>query len=1186
MAGADEYKIREYLLGRLTEAEEEQVELRLLTEPDFAEEYDILVNEVTDDYIAGKFEGEELKQVEEYFFKSAERRSKLKFALALKQRKTDMVPTKRHKERSFGPYLAIAASLLLLVGGFYVWRVVSSRNEIDKGLAALQSAFRDERPLESRISKFDYAPYVTTRGREPEKIDQDELRRAELTLLDAVKKNPTPAVHHGLGKVYLAKKDFDKAIKEFDEALKGDPKNAQIYNDLGAAWLERGKIDRGKDPGKGMEEMGRSLENLNKALELDSNLLEARFNRALCHEDLMLPQAAQDWRDYLTRDSTSPWAEEARRKLKFLEEEKNRKAQTSEELLRSFRSAYASRDDAAAWVALGPGRTRTGSVIVQRLIDNYLTLATGNRAAEASNELHALEYAGRIEAEKAEDQYTANLSRVYGTATSVQIQNLIQARQLLKSGTDLYNKAEWNEAIRSFSQARDLFSGANDNAEALFAEAWIGYSYLRIPDREKSSETFQRLSKIFEAKSYKSLFAQSLLAEADALGRNEFSRVLEQARKALIVSEQIQDAANAVRCLQAGTSMQLILGNYRDSLSATFRALTLAQSLPADPKLTWPFYHETSLDFYFLDMPTVALQFENEALRLALAAGLPLLTSRSYDRLALLLEGQTKYAEAMNNIEQARAAGQKILDKKSRANIRAHTGLNLGRLYRKIGDPSRAVASIDEALGIYQDLKLDMYKYAAHKEKFLDLMALNDNDAAEAELGTVLSWFENNRKEITEESYRNKFFDTGQNTYELAIDFQISRKTDGWKAFDYAETARARSLLDLVTTGSLVAGEANNPELKVSAEARPLHLQEIQNRLPAQAQLLEYSVLDDKVIIWVVTKDRRNYAQAAISRDELNEKIRKYLRILTRVEPTKPDDLTNLAKELYTKLIAPVEGYLNPALQLCIVPDDKLNFLPFGMLVSPARGKYLLEEYAIETSPSATIFISSSEAAISKPNTGAENALVVGGPQFDRETFASLDDLPAARHEAEEVAKLYGAVPLLGAEATTSRVLKELQNAGVAHFATHAVPDEQTPLLSKLLLSADRGSDYRTHHTVLSFIQAYEVYAMKLPRMRLVVLSACQTGIERAYRGEGAIGLARPFIVAGAPLVIASLWPVESQASADLMISFHKHRKQDHVSSVEALHRAQLEALHNSQSGATRNYDWAAFVAIGGYASF
>ena len=1187
MARADKNSITEYLLGRLNEPDEEQVELRLLTDPEFAEEYDFAVNEIIDDYISGKFSEPERKQVEEYFFKSPQRRNKLKFALALKQRKSEMVTIKGHKERSYKPYLAIAATILLIVGGFSIWRSLPSRNEVDKGLAALQSAFRDERPLEARISGFNYARYVSTRGPGDEKFDRDELALAELTLRLELKRNETPAAHHAFGKVFLAKKDFDGAIKEFDKALQGDPNNAQLYGDLGAAWLEKGKFDLGgKEPGKGTEELGRSLENLNKAMELNPNLLEARFNRALCRQTLMIPKAAEDWRDYLTRDSSSGWAEEARRNLKRLEEEKQKKAQTGEQLLQDFRSAYISRNDVAAWAALRPSRARTGNGIVQRLIDDYLSLTTGQRSSDASNELHALEYAAEVELERTGDRYTADLSRVYGNVDLTELRNLTEARRLLKTGIDLYNKAEWKEAIAYFSQARDLFSHANDPPESLFAEAWIGYSYLRIPDRKKSGETFQRLSTTFGPKGYKSLFAQSLLAEADALGPNKFSKVVGQVKKALVVSEEIQDSANAVRCLGAGTSMQLILGNYRDSLASAFRALTLMESLPPDPKLTWPFYHEASLDFFFLGMPTVALEFENEALRLALSADLPFHISRSYDRLALLLEGQRDYAEALNNIEQARAAGQRILDQKTRANVTAHSALNLGRLLRKSGNPRQAVESIDKALLFYQDPDLEIYKYPAHKEKLLALMALNETEAAEAELSTVLFWFEKFRKEIAEESYRNKFFEIGQSTYEIAVDFQISTRGDGRKAFDYAETARARSLLDLVTTGSLITGEPNNPELKISAETEPLDLSEIQRRLPNETQLLEYAVLDEKVIIWIVTKGQLNYAQVAISRDDLNQKIRNYLGILTSTGPKNPDELISLAKELYEKLIAPVESYLNPALQLCIVPDDNLNFLPFGLLMSPTSGQYLLQGYALQTSASATLFIANSEQASKKATEVAETALVVGDPKFDREKFSQLENLPAARHEATEVANLYGAAPLLGDAAVAASVRTALQRVNVAHFATHAVPDEQSPLLSKLLLAADRGDENPTPHSSAGFIQASEIYAMRLPHTRLVVLSACETGIERAYRGEGAIGLARPFIVAGVPMVVATLWPVESEASADFMISFHKHRKQDRVSTVEALHRAQLEALQKSQSSAQPNYDWAAFIAIGGYANF
>ena len=154
-----------------------------------------------------------------------------------------------------------------------------------------------------------------------------------------------------------------------------------------------------------------------------------------------------------------------------------------------------------------------------------------------------------------------------------------------------------------------------------------------------------------------------------------------------------------------------------------------------------------------------------------------------------------------------------------------------------------------------------------------------------------------------------------------------------------------------------------------------------------------------------------------------------------------------------------------------------------------------------------------------------------------------------------------------------------LTQADVVHLATHAVTENDSPLLSKLLLAADRDE---THHASSTYITAADIYRMKLNRTRLVVLSACQTGVEKTYRGEGAIGLARPFMVASVPLVIASLWPVESEATANLMVSFHNHRKHDHVSTTEALRRAQVEALRSGRG----NYQWAAFVTVGGYANF
>ena len=88
------------------------------------------------------------------------------------------------------------------------------------------------------------------------------------------------------------------------------------------------------------------------------------------------------------------------------------------------------------------------------------------------------------------------------------------------------------------------------------------------------------------------------------------------------------------------------------------------------------------------------------------------------------------------------------------------------------------------------------------------------------------------------------------------------------------------------------------------------------------------------------------------------------------------------------------------------------------------------------------------------------------------------------------------------------------------------------------------------------------------------------------YNGEGAIGLARPFLAAHVPLVVASLWPVDSELTAELMVQFHRFRKEEKLSTVAALQQAQLTMLYNPQPAFRETKGWAAFTVIGGYATF
>lgn len=1195
MAQAEEIKIRKYLLGQLTEAEEEQVELRLLTEPDFAEEYDIVVNEITDDYVAGKFEGQELKRVEEHFFKATQRRDKLKFALALKQRKAE-VDADKTKKRWFRPYLAIAAALVLLAGGgFYLWRVSSNNSDLNKGLAALQAAFREERPLEARISKFDYAPYSTTRGSGTEKIEQDELRRAELILL-TLKKNPTPAVHYGLGKVHLAKKEFDQAIQEFDEALKGDPRNSQIYSDLGAAWLEKGKIDTEKakadaadmTAGKGMEELGRSLENFNKALELDPNLLEALFNRALCEEQMTLyVQAENDWREYLKKDQHSAWADEGRRKLQRLEEQQNKKGRTKEQLLKDFLIAYEFKDDDAAWAALSLSRGRTGNLIVESLLDGYLSPPAGAQTKLAQNNLQMISYAGRLEEERVRDRYTSDLAAFYNSTKPGDCEVLVQARILMRAASGRYGVGEFDQASELYSNAKRSFAAAGDQCEALFADSWLGYCQLRALDAEKGVQHFEQLTRTFEEHRYLSLAAQSLQALADAESSlNELSKTLELSNRAMKLSEEIKDDATTVRCLTRLLITMLVFGDYPRTLQLFLRATSLAEGLPSDPRLVWPIYYETGLVFHFLRVPSAAIAFEEEALRLANVANVALLRSRSRERLGVLLSEQKKYEEAIRSGKQALAEAENVSGERAKTNMIAHSMLRLGRINSQAGKGREALSYFTKSLELYQKLDSKLYLYEAHKGKLIADLQLNDDIAADSELPIVIDLFEQHRKKISEESNRDKFFDGGQNTYDLAVDFAYSRKRDVGQAFSYSEDSRARSLFEMMHRGSQIAENSSLPEITLGAESKPLTRLKIQERLPKQAQLLEYSVLDDKVVMWVVTKSAIESGETSISSDELERKTRRYADALARPGQTDSDSIIRQAKNLHARLIAPVEKYLDRNLVLIVIPDKSLNYLPFEALMSTTSGHYLIEDYAIERAPSATIFVESSEQAKTRERGTNERLLSVGNPEFSRAEFPSLPNLPAAAREVAQIASFYQPeMHLVGEAATTRRVKGALATADVIHFATHAVADERSPLLSKLLLAREPLTSTTTAGSN-GVLPVAEIYETKLPRARLVVLSACQTGIELAYRGEGAIGLARPFMVAGVPLVVASLWPVDSEAAADLMVSFHKHRKLDHVSTVEALRRAQLEIINNHQPDSQRNYGWAAFTTIGGYAAF
>jgi CHAT domain-containing protein len=244
--------------------------------------------------------------------------------------------------------------------------------------------------------------------------------------------------------------------------------------------------------------------------------------------------------------------------------------------------------------------------------------------------------------------------------------------------------------------------------------------------------------------------------------------------------------------------------------------------------------------------------------------------------------------------------------------------------------------------------------------------------------------------------------------------------------------------------------------------------------------------------------------------------------------------------------------------------------------------------------------------------------LAVGGVRYDdeprlpdREALAGLarggrapaaageggrwEYLAGTEAELERVKGLAGRFTprtLTGAEASTQRLLLELPRARVAHLATHGffadarfrsvlqldeslferkVSDDgstarrigagsRSPLvLSGLVLAGANRADTPDR----GILTADDLVGLDLRNLDLAVLSACETGLGEVGGGEGVFGLQRAFHIAGCRNVVASLWKVDDEATAALMVLFYRYLGEEKLPPLQALRRAQLALYHN-----------------------
>jgi CHAT domain-containing protein len=308
--------------------------------------------------------------------------------------------------------------------------------------------------------------------------------------------------------------------------------------------------------------------------------------------------------------------------------------------------------------------------------------------------------------------------------------------------------------------------------------------------------------------------------------------------------------------------------------------------------------------------------------------------------------------------------------------------------------------------------------------------------------------------------------------------------------------------------------------------------------------------------------------------------------------PRRATAARDIGRRLDELLMRPVRARLGSADTLYVAPEGSLNLIPLGALVDE-KGGYLLERYAINYLASGRDLLHLGRAE--KPRGPA---VIIADPAFDAagvgtartgaqsrsRDFRALrwDRLPGTADEAQTLKRMLPEAAILTGSAATETAAKKVAGPRILHIATHGfflsdMPGEsEDPMLRSGLVFA--GVNAFASADDDGVLTALEASSLDLRGTRLVVLSACETGLGEVKNGEGVFGLRRAFVVAGAETLLMSLWQVSDDATRDLMIAYYSRLSRGEPRG-EALRLAQLAMLKDEQT--KHPFYWAAFISSG-----
>ena len=1062
-----------------------------------------------------------------------------------------------------GVILSLSVALALLLVLIYLLRDSPAM----RGIKALVEATSKVRTIEPRLTGgFQAGKYVEGEDGLKE-IDKGQLDEARRQILKAASEGKDLKTELALGMLHLIEKKPEDAMKVLGTIADRFPDDAEARNVFGVCLFENGKLEE-------------SLDQFDKAMSLDPQMIEAKFNRALCYQRLLIKNEAQEQFDEYVKIERDPaWLEEAKGRLEEVKCSLD-PAEQKNEIREAFQEAFDENDfDTTKKIA-----SKNIEVLANYASDEgaieYLKEALAGNKERAEHVLSEVEYIGNLSSEFIRDESITDFARYLRNLPEEGRAEELKLIKEYSEAATLFGKGKYSETQPTFERLSKLFANRN-NYFFLYHTTYSNASCLYSTGRLNSSvEELNGFLKEIEKFKWSYRYANMLLQLGSAAAR---------LGKDSLAIKYYDDALKYLsgQTLLKAKSFQLmgVRSWYLGNLDAALKSLRQSTGLylanvTALKDIAYNYINIA--DIYRLSNNHIlALLCAKESLIYAKQAKNYTRAAQASSFAAVELAELGRFDEAEEHMKQAFSLLEEV-NVTERVFTQSLVLTRAGDIALKNGDTTGAVDYYSKAKALTEKAEGDIIS----RIKILHGRAkayaqTEDSDRAIRDLEDAVDLIEEYRARIAERENRSEFLDASHSVFDLLIELHSKDRARWEGAFEILEKSRARALLDelpAVQNGPSggISGPANRGDLLRRDRVDPLTLSEVQAVLPDNLRILLYSVTAKGTYMFVVTNSSIEIVGSRATTQELDLIVREYLSDLKREVPI--EELSLNARKLYEYLIKPVEPYIADDKILCIVPDKALHFLPFAALVDESN-RYLFQTHTLISAPSASVLVQCIKESRSKPVRKEEKALIVGNPQFDLRRF-KLSDLEDAEKEARAVANLYpGSEPLIGKQATSRQVRKAMENCDVAHLALHCLVQEQSPWLAALVLAPDDTGNPAQASDSEGLLRLNDVYNLNMLHTRLVVLSACQSGLGQYYRGEGMVSLVRPFLALRVPTVVASLWSVNSQATADLMVEFHRSRTQDGAGVGDALRAAQKKMI---ESGPYQHpYYWAPFIAVG-----